>query len=132
MRIKDGRAVPNFITQALNNEDITVFGDGQQTRSFTYISDEVSGIIKLLESDITEPVNIGNPAEKTISQLADLIIELTGSKSKIVYKDLPEDDPKVRQPDISKARQMLKWEPEVDWQEGLRETIEYFRNKLAQ
>jgi dTDP-glucose 4,6-dehydratase len=131
MRINDGRAVPTFISQALNDEDITVFGSGNQTRSFTYIEDEVNGIIKLLESNIIEPVNIGNPEEKTILELAEHVIELTGSQSKIVYRDLPVDDPKVRQPDISKARTQLGWEPTVRWTAGLKKTIAYFRDKLG-
>ena len=130
MRIKDGRAVPAFITQALEDEDITVFGDGSQTRSFTYISDEVDGILSLLESNTTEPVNIGNPDEHTIFELAEMIIKLTGSSSKIIHKDLPVDDPKVRQPDITRARQELHWEPKVNWAEGLEKTIEYFKEKL--
>lgn len=131
MRIKDGRAVPTFIDQALQGDDITVFGDGSQTRSFTYISDEVAGIVKLLESGISDPVNIGNPFEMTIGELAENIIRLTGSKSKVIFKDLPVDDPKVRQPDITRARQELHWEPKVEWEEGLTNTIEYFRNWLA-
>ena len=131
MRIKDGRAVPTFIDQALRGDDITVFGDGSQTRSFTYISDEIAGIVKLLESNISDPVNIGNPHEMTIGELAENIIRLTGSKSKIIFKDLPVDDPKVRQPDITRARQELHWEPKVGWEEGLTNTVEYFRNWLA-
>ena len=131
MRINDGRAVPTFIAQALDNEDITVFGDGSQTRSFTYITDEIEGFIKLIESDITEPVNIGNPFEMSVLDLAEAIIRLTGSKSKIVFRDLPLDDPKVRQPDITRAREELGWEPKVGWEEGLKKTIAYFRKTLG-
>ena len=119
MRIRDGRAVPAFISQALRNEDVTVFGDGRQTRSFCYISDLVDGIIRLMLSDLNDPVNIGNPAEMTIEEIAQVIIEMTGSKSRIVYKPLPEDDPKVRKPDITRARTLLGWEPKVDLREGL-------------
>jgi dTDP-glucose 4,6-dehydratase len=128
MRPNDGRAMPAFINQALNNEDITVFGDGSQTRSFCYVSDLVEGIYRLLMSDINTPVNIGNPTEMTVMQLANLIIKVTGSTSNIVHKDLPIDDPKVRQPDISKAKELLKWEPTVDLEHGLAKTIEYFKN----
>lgn len=130
MRIKDGRAIPAFITQALNNEDVTVFGDGSQTRSVCYVDDEIEGIYRLLMSDITSPTNIGNPDEISMLDLAKEIISLTNSKSKIVFKDLPEDDPKVRQPDISKARDILKWEPKFNRLEGLEKTIQYFKEKL--
>jgi dTDP-glucose 4,6-dehydratase len=130
MRIRDGRAVPAFISQALRNEDVTVFGDGRQTRSFCYISDLVDGIIRLMLSSTTDPVNIGNPAEMTIEQIAQVIIEMTDSKSKIVYRPLPEDDPKVRKPDITRARTLLGWEPMVDLREGLASTIAYFRTKV--
>jgi dTDP-glucose 4,6-dehydratase len=130
MRIRDGRAVPAFISQALRNEDVTVFGDGRQTRSFCYISDLVDGIIRLMLSPTNEPVNIGNPAEMTIEEIATVIIEMTGSKSKIVYKPLPEDDPKVRRPDITRARMLLGWEPKVDLRTGLDQTIDYFRTKV--
>jgi dTDP-glucose 4,6-dehydratase len=130
MRLRDGRAVPAFISQALRNEDVTVFGDGRQTRSFCYISDLVDGIIRLMLSPINDPVNIGNPAEMTIEEIASVIIEMTGSTSKIVYKPLPEDDPKVRKPDISRARSLLGWEPKVELREGLEKTIEYFRSKM--
>ncbi|MBI5183877.1 MAG: SDR family oxidoreductase [Nitrospinae bacterium] len=130
MRIKDGRAIPNFITQALKGEDITVFGDGYQTRSFCYISDLVEGIYRLLISNEDYPVNLGNPLEMTILKMAEKIIDLTKSKSKIVFKPLPEDDPKVRQPDISKAKEVLRWEPEVTLDEGLEETIRYFKKKI--
>jgi dTDP-glucose 4,6-dehydratase len=130
MRIRDGRAVPAFIAQALRDEDVTVFGDGRQTRSFCYVSDLVDGIIRLMLSDTNDPVNIGNPAEMTIEEIARVIIEMTGSKSRIVYKPLPEDDPKVRRPDISRARALLGWEPTVDLRTGLTSTIEYFRTKV--
>jgi dTDP-glucose 4,6-dehydratase len=130
MRVNDGRAVPAFISQALRNEDVTVFGDGTQTRSFTYITDLVDGIIKLMLSDVNDPVNIGNPREMTIEEIARTIIKMTGAKSKIVYKPLPTDDPKVRQPDITRARTLLKWEPKVPLEEGLVKTIDYFRTKV--
>ena len=130
MRIRDGRAVPAFISQALKDEDVTIFGDGRQTRSFCYISDLVDGIIRLMLSDTNDPVNIGNPAEMTIEAIARLIIEMTGSKSQLVYRPLPEDDPKVRQPDITRARTLLGWEPKVDLRTGLTSTIEYFRTKV--
>ena len=131
MRVRDGRAVPNFIAQALRNEDVTIFGSGRQTRSFCYISDLVSGIIALMESDVTDPVNIGNPHEMTIEEMARLIITMTGSKSQIVFRPLPTDDPQVRQPDISRARTLLGWEPKVPLEEGLTSTIEYFRKKIV-
>jgi dTDP-glucose 4,6-dehydratase len=131
MRVRDGRAVPEFISQCLRNEDVTVFGDGQQTRSFCYITDLVDGIIRLMLSDLNEPVNIGNPTEMTIEEIAKTIIEMTGSKSKIVYKPLPADDPKVRKPDITKARTLLGWEPKVPLREGLTKTIAYFRTKVS-
>jgi len=130
MRINDGRAIPTFISQALKGEDITAFGDGSQTRSFCYVSDLVEGIFRLLMSDYHYPVNIGNPNEMTITQLAEKIIQMTNSKSKIVYKPLPEDDPKVRQPDITRARTILGWEPKISLEEGLKNTIEYFRKSL--
>jgi dTDP-glucose 4,6-dehydratase len=130
MRLDDGRALPTFISQALRGEDITVFGDGSQTRSFCYVSDQVDGIFKLLMSNEVEPVNIGNPDEITLKEFAEEIIRLTGTKSKIIYKDLPEDDPKVRQPDIGKARKVLNWEPKVKRSEGLKITIEYFKKLI--
>lgn len=130
MRLNDGRAIPAFFLQALNNEPITVFGDGNQTRSFIYVEDEINGILKLLFSDESEPVNIGNPEEITVKQIAAEIIKLTNSTSKIVYKDLPVDDPKVRQPDITKAKTKLGWAPVIDRIEGLRLTMEYFKEKL--
>ncbi|NNF08154.1 MAG: SDR family oxidoreductase [Candidatus Eisenbacteria bacterium] len=126
MRVEDGRAVPNFINQAIHNQDITVFGDGSQTRSFGYVSDLVAGLYKLMMSDQNEPVNIGNPQELTVKEMAETIVKLTNSKSKIVYQDLPEDDPKIRQPDISKAKRVLDWEPKVPVREGLEKTIEWF------
>ena len=130
MRLNDGRAIPAFFSQALNNEPLTVFGDGNQTRSFIYVEDEINGILKLLFSDENEPVNIGNPEEITVKQIADEIIQLTNSTSKIVHKDLPVDDPKVRQPDITKAKTKLGWTPVFDRIEGLRLTMEYFKEKL--
>src|SRR5690348_5840816 len=131
MRVKDGRAVPAFISQALRNEDVTVFGDGTQTRSFTYITDLVDGIIKLMLSSENDPVNIGNPHEMTIKEIAETIIRMTGSKSKIIYKPLPTDDPKQRRPDITRARTLLNWEPKVPLEQGLVHTIEYFRAKVG-
>ena len=131
MRVNDGRAVPTFIPQALKGEDITIFGDGTQTRSFTYITDLVDGIIRLMTSDINEPVNVGNPHEMTVGQIARTIIRMTGSSSRIVHKELPVDDPKVRQPDITRARQLLGWEPKVEIERGLDQTIAYFRKKLG-
>ena len=130
MRVNDGRAVPAFMSQALRNEDVTVFGDGSQTRSFTYISDLVDGIIRLMLSDTNDPVNIGNPVEMTIKQIAETIIRMTGAKSRIIYKPLPTDDPKQRRPDITRARTLLGWEPKVQLDEGLVKTIEYFRTKV--
>ena len=128
MRLNDGRVLPAFIGQALRGEDITVFGDGSQTRSFCYVDDLVEGIYRLLMSDYALPVNIGNPKEITIGQFAEEIIQLTGTDQKVVYKPLPQDDPKQRQPDISKAREILGWEPKVSREEGLRITYDYFRN----
>ena len=130
MRVKDGRAVPNFIAQALRGEDVTVYGSGQQTRSFCYISDLVEGILRLMDSDTNEPVNIGNPREMSIEAIAQQIIAATGSSSKVIRQPLPEDDPKVRQPDITRAREILGWEPKVSLEEGLGATIDYFRSKL--
>jgi dTDP-glucose 4,6-dehydratase len=131
MRVNDGRAVPAFISQALRNEDVTIFGDGRQTRSFTYISDLVDGVIRLMLSKVNDPVNIGNPREMTIADIANTIVRMTGSSSRLVYRELPVDDPKIRQPDITRARTLLAWEPKVDLEQGLTETIAYFRNKLA-
>ncbi|MEK7298249.1 MAG: UDP-glucuronic acid decarboxylase family protein [Planctomycetota bacterium] len=131
MRIKDGRALPNFMCQAIRGEDLTIYGDGLQTRSFCYVSDLVEGVYRLLISDEHEPVNIGNPEEITVLQLAKEILALTGSKSKIGYCPLPVDDPKVRQPDITKAKKILGWEPKVSRKDGLMNTIRYF-NKILQ
>lgn len=131
MRLDDGRALPAFVGQALRGEDLTVFGDGSQTRSFCYVDDEVDGIFRLLHSDYPHPVNIGNPDEVTILQFAEEVIALTGTQSKIVYQPLPEDDPKVRQPDITLARKLLGWEPRVPRHQGLKTTIEFFQKKLA-
>jgi dTDP-glucose 4,6-dehydratase len=127
MRKDDGRAIPNFISQCLDNKDITVFGNGEQTRSFCYISDMVEGIYKMVNSGYHYPVNIGNPEEMSILNLAKNIKKLTGSKSKIVFQELPKDDPKVRRPDISKARKILKWKPEVGFEKGIAETIRWFK-----
>lgn len=128
MRLNDGRVLPAFIGQALRGEDLTVFGDGSQTRSFCYVDDLVEGIFRLLKSDYAGPVNIGNPAEITISQFAEEIIKLTGTNQKVVYKDLPKDDPKQRQPDITLAKKLLGWEPKVSREEGLRITYAYFKS----
>lgn len=130
MRIDDGRAIPTFISQALRNQDVTVYGTGSQTRSICYVDDLIEGIFRLLFVDYHEPVNIGNPDEISILDLAKEIIELCGSKSKIVFEPLPEDDPKVRQPDITLARTILNWEPKVPRKEGLMKTIEYFKQKM--
>jgi dTDP-glucose 4,6-dehydratase len=131
MRVEDGRAIPAFLSQALRNEDVTVFGDGSQTRSLCYVSDLVDGIYRLMQSEEPNPVNIGNPAEMTIRQLAEAIIKLTGSRSRIVTRPLPVDDPRVRQPDITRARTILGWEPKVPLEDGLRRTLDYFRQKLG-
>jgi dTDP-glucose 4,6-dehydratase len=130
-RIDDGRVVPSFIAQALRGEPLTVFGDGSQTRSFCYVSDLIEGIYRLLHSDYPRPVNIGNPNEMSIRRFAEIITDLTGTKGGIVQDPLPEGDPKVRQPDITLARKLLGWEPVVDLREGLRQTIAFFRAKLA-
>src|SRR3989441_4186657 len=130
MRLADGRVVPNFISQALRGEAMTVYGDGLQTRSFCYVSDLVEGIVRLLRSDYVEPVNCGNPNEVTILEFARRIKALTGSTSDIVFRPLPVDDPKVRQPDISRARSILGWEPRVSLEDGLRMTIDYFRERV--
>lgn len=131
MRLDDGRALPTFFSQALKGEDITVYGDGRQTRSFCFVSDLIDGIYKLLISNETSPVNIGNPEEITIVDFAKEVINLTNSKSKIVYHDLPVDDPKVRQPDISKAKAILKWEPKISRAEGFRKTLDYFTKMIS-
>jgi dTDP-glucose 4,6-dehydratase len=127
MRPRDGRVVSNFIVQALNGEPITIYGDGSQTRSFCYVTDEVEGIYQLYMRGDSEPTNIGNPVECTVKELSSLVLQLTGSKSKVDRRDLPEDDPKVRRPDIARARKMLGWEPQVPLKTGLQETIDYFR-----
>lgn len=131
MREDDGRVIPTFISQALNNQPLTVFGDGFQTRTFCYISDLIDGIYKLMLSDINEPVNLGSPREMTILELARRILEITGGKSEIVYKPLPENDPKLRRPDISWAQEVLQWNPKVTLDKGLKETIKWFENYCA-
>ncbi|MGA7160772.1 MAG: UDP-glucuronic acid decarboxylase family protein [Bacteroidota bacterium] len=130
MRVDDGRAIPAFISQSLRGEDVTVFGDGRQTRSVCYVSDLIDGIYKLMMSDYALPMNIGNPAELTMLQLAKEIVQLTNSSSKIVFKELPQDDPRIRQPNIEKAKKILAWEPQVPRNEGLMRTIEYFIQRL--
>jgi dTDP-glucose 4,6-dehydratase len=130
MRLNDGRVVPSFVGQALRNQPLSVFGKGAQTRSFCYVSDLIEGIYRLMNGSTSDPVNIGNPHEMTVLEFAKEIIRATGSKSKIVYKPLPQDDPKQRQPDITRARTLLKWEPQVPLEEGLKKTIEYFRGKV--
>jgi dTDP-glucose 4,6-dehydratase len=131
MRLRDGRVVPSFISQALNQEPLTVFGDGSQTRSFCYVSDLIDGIFRLAMSDYHGPVNLGNPQEMTIRQFAEKILEITGAKSEISYKPLPVDDPKVRQPDITRARKLLNWEPKVAFEDGIRATIDYFKSRIG-
>ncbi len=131
MRLRDGRVVPAFIGQALTGIPLTIFGDGHQTRSFCYVSDLIDGIFKLSQSDFHEPVNIGNPREMTIKEFGEEIIRITGTKSELEFKPLPVDDPKVRQPDITRARTILGWEPKVDFDEGIRKTIEYFRGEVG-
>ncbi len=130
MRLDDGRALPNFIDQALRGEDVTVFGDGSQTRSFQFVDDLIEGIWRLLHSDEVYPTNIGNPEEVTLLDFAKEVIALTGSNSKIVFKDLPKDDPKIRQPDITKAKRILGWEPKVDRATGLKITLDYFKKEF--
>jgi dTDP-glucose 4,6-dehydratase len=131
MRLRDGRVVPNFISQALRGEPLTIYGDGSQTRSFQYVSDLVEGVYRLLFSDEVEPVNIGNPGEFTIAEFAQIVNEITGNKAGVVYRDLrTKDDPQVRQPDITKARRILNWEPKVTLREGLEQTIPWFRQEL--
>jgi len=132
MRMDDGRALPTFFSQAMKGEDITVFGDGSQTRSFCYVDDLLEGIYKLLLSDYHLPVNCGNPIEITIKQAAEEVIKLTNSKSKIIFTDLPKDDPKVRRPDISLAKEVLSWEPKIDRREGLQKTYQYFKTLLSE
>jgi dTDP-glucose 4,6-dehydratase len=131
MRLRDGRAIPAFMTQALGGEDVTVFGDGTQTRSFCYVSDLVDGVLRLMDAATNDPVNIGNPHELTIEQIARTIVRLVGSRSRIVYQPLPVDDPKQRRPDITRARTLLGWEPKVGLEEGLLNTVDYFKRKLA-
>jgi dTDP-glucose 4,6-dehydratase len=131
MRLDDGRALPNFMVQALKGENITVYGNGTQTRSFCYVDDLIEGIKRLLDSDVADPVNLGNPEEITILDFAKEIIRIAGGKSKIIFCPLPQNDPKVRQPDITKAKTLLGWEPKVDRQEGLRRTLQYFKEKLS-
>ena len=130
MRLNDGRVLPNFFYQAITGENLTVYGDGSQTRSFCYVSDLVDGIYKLLFSDYSLPVNMGNPSEVTIKEFAEEIISLTNTQQKVIYKPLPQDDPKQRRPDISKARKLLSWEPKIDRSEGLKITYEYFKKML--
>lgn len=130
MRMNDGRVVPAFLCQALRGEDLTVFGDGTQTRSFCYVSDLIDGIYRLLMSDEVNPVNIGNPTEMSVLEFAQEVLRLTGSKGKIIFKPLPQDDPKVRQPDISKIKQVLHWEPKISLENGLKKTMLYFKEKL--
>jgi UDP-glucuronate decarboxylase len=130
MRLDDGRVVPAFIGQALTGKPLTIFGDGSQTRSFCYVSDLIDGIYRLMMSDFHEPVNIGNPREMTIRQFAEEILRITGAACQIEYKPLPVDDPKVRQPDITRAKTILGWEPKVDFDKGIRETIEFFRSRV--
>ena len=132
MGIEDGRVIPNFLSQAILGKPLTVYGDGSQTRSYCYVSDLADGIEKMLFSKLEGPVNLGNPIELTVKQLADVILQMTGSKSDIVHKELPEDDPKVRCPDITRARRELGWEPRVGLEEGLGQTISYFRSQLSQ
>ena len=131
MRPRDGRVVSNFIVQALNGEPITIYGDGSQTRSFCFVEDEVEGIYRLFNSGDAGPTNIGNPTEYTVRQLAEIVVELTGATSPIEFRPLPEDDPKVRKPDISRARSLLQWEPKVDVRHGIRRTVAYFRELLG-
>jgi len=133
MHVNDGRVVSNFIVQALKGEDITIYGDGSQTRSFCYCDDLIEAFIRLMGTpeEITGPVNLGNPVEFTIRELAELVLEMTGSKSKLVWKELPSDDPKQRQPNIGKARELLKWEPAIPLREGLQKTIDYFESTLS-
>lgn len=132
MQLNDGRVVPQFMKQALRGEDLTVFGDGNQTRSFCYVSDEIDGFIRLSKSDEHLPVNIGNPSEFTILECAKVVLNVTGSKSKIRYEPLPQDDPRQRQPDITKARQLLGWEPKIDLEAGLRLSLDYFKSAVAE
>lgn len=129
MRMNDGRVVPNFIYQALNNKPITIYGRGRQTRSFCYVSDLIDGIYKLMLTRFNQPVNIGNPNEFTMLELARIVTGLTNAKSRIIFKPLPEDDPRQRQPDITRAKRILKWQPRIELREGLKTTIEWFQKK---
>ena len=131
MRLNDGRALPAFMSQGLRGDDLTIFGDGSQTRSFCFVDDLVDGLWRLLHSEYPYPVNIGNPSEMTIKEFAERVVELTGSRSKLTFHELPEDDPKVRQPDISKARELLDWEPKVKLEEGLERTLAWFRPRVS-
>lgn len=131
MRMNDGRAIPNFLNQALRGKPITVYGDGSQTRSFCYISDLIEGIYKLMNTDFHEPVNLGNPREFTVLELAKKIIAMSGSKSKIIFKELPENDPKMRRPDIGRAKKILKWQPKIFLDEGLKTTLRWFKNEYT-
>jgi dTDP-glucose 4,6-dehydratase len=130
MRTDDGRVIPNFMKQALTGQDLTVYGDGEQTRSFCYVSDMIDGLVSLLESDVDTPMNIGNPDERTINELAEVVLEVIGSDSGIKYEELPPQDPEVRQPDISKAKSELGWEPTIDLRDGLERSLEYFSKRL--
>ena len=130
MRLDDGRVIPNFMKQALTGEDLTVYGDGEQTRSFCYVSDLIDGLVALLESDVEEPVNIGNPDERTINELAAIVLEVTGSESGITHEELPPQDPQVRRPDISKARKELGWEPNIGLREGFEQSLSYFNERV--
>ena len=132
MRPQDGRAVPTFLRQALTEKPVTVFGDGSQTRSFCYVDDLIRGLVLLAESEVHEPVNLGNPQEMTLLEMAQLIVELTESRSEIVFEALPVDDPQVRQPDITRAKALLGWEPEIEVREGLRRTIEHYTRVLGE
>ena len=132
MQIRDGRVVPNFMRQALTGQDLTVYGNGNQTRSFCYVSDEIEGFLRLAKSDEHMPVNIGNPNEFTILECAQVVLKITGSKSRIRHEPLPQDDPKQRRPDITKARQLLGWEPKIDLETGLRLSLDYFKNAVAE
>jgi dTDP-glucose 4,6-dehydratase len=130
MRIDDGRVIPNFLRQSLTGEDLTVYGDGEQTRSFCYVSDMIDGVVALMESDVQTPVNIGNPDERTINELAEVVVDITGSDSGIIYEELPPQDPEVRCPNISKAESKLGWEPTIGLREGLERSVEHFESKV--
>ena len=130
MRLDDGRVIPNFMKQALTGQDLTVYGDGEQTRSFCYVSDMINGLVALLESDVNTPVNIGNPDERTINELPAVVLEVTSSESGIMHEELPPQDPQVRRPDISKAKAEIRWEPDVSLREGLEMSTEYFEQRV--